>query len=135
VPGRLPRGGFRSPRSPRRSWMKPTRAALYARCSTGHQDVCLQVDELRAVARPRGGEVVGVFAERGISGTEQSRPALYAIVADCKAVKVDVVVVLDVNGPPREAPKRQRGRQQSPSAARLIRPRWSAGAQPADGGA
>ena len=33
--------------------MKPTRAALYARCSTGHQDVGLQVDELRAVADAR----------------------------------------------------------------------------------
>jgi DNA invertase Pin-like site-specific DNA recombinase len=72
---------------------KPTRAALYARCSTGHQDLGLQVDELRAVARQRGWEVVRVYEDSGVSGTERSRPALDALVADCKAGKVDVVVV------------------------------------------
>ncbi|MFZ5481056.1 MAG: recombinase family protein [Myxococcota bacterium] len=72
---------------------RPTRAALYVRCSTGHQDVGLQLDELRAVAAQRGWEVAGVYEDTGISGTERSRPALDRLIADCKAGRVDVVVV------------------------------------------
>lgn len=48
---------------------------------------------MRAVAKQRGWEVVGGYADSGISGTERSRPALDRLVSDCKAGKVDVVVV------------------------------------------
>ena len=70
MPGRLPRAGFRSPRSPRRSWMKPpTRAALYARVSTTNhgQDVGLQLDELRAVAAHGGLHLAAEFVDEGVS--------------------------------------------------------------------
>lgn len=69
-----------------------TRAALYVRCSTDKQDTGMQLDELHAVARQRGWEVV-VYEDAGVSGTTRSRPALDRLVADAKAGRVDVVVV------------------------------------------
>lgn len=69
------------------------RAALYVRCSTERQDTAMQVEELQAVARQRGWDVVDVYEDAGVSGTARSRPALDRLVADAKAGRVDVVVV------------------------------------------
>ncbi len=77
--------------------MKPragtVRAALYARVSTvGHgQDVGLQLEELRQVAAQRGWTVVDEYADQGISGTKESRPALDRMLADAQAGKLDVI--------------------------------------------
>ena len=73
--------------------MKPTRAALYARCSTGHQDVGLQVDALRRLAETRGWSPVEVYVDEGVSGAKDSRPALDRMMADARAGKLDVVAV------------------------------------------
>ena len=74
---------------------KTTRAALYARVSTtGHrQDVGLQLDELRAVARQRGWHVVAEHADDGVSGAATSRPALDAMMEQARRGKLDLVVV------------------------------------------
>jgi len=71
------------------------RAAMYARVSTtGHgQDVGLQVDELRHVAEQRGWNVVGEYIDEGISGAQESRPALDAMLDDARLGRLDLVVV------------------------------------------
>lgn len=71
------------------------RAALYARVSTtGHgQDVGLQLDELRQVARQRGWVVVDEYSDAGVSGLKTSRPGLDRMLADAQAGKLDVVAV------------------------------------------
>jgi DNA invertase Pin-like site-specific DNA recombinase len=73
---------------------RPLRAALYARVSTtGHgQDVGLQLDELHQVARMRGWEPT-VYADEGVSGRKDTRPALDRMMADVQAGKVDLVAV------------------------------------------
>lgn len=72
---------------------KGHRVALYARCSTGHQDVGMQLDELRQVAQQRGWVVVGEYLDEGVSGGDRSRPALDKLVADAKGGKLDIVCV------------------------------------------
>jgi len=69
------------------------RAALYCRVSTSNkgQDVGLQLDELSAVARQRGWEVVGEYIDEGVSGTKDSRPALDNMMADAHTGKLDVI--------------------------------------------
>ncbi len=72
----------------------PLRAALYARVSTvGHgQDVGLQLDELRQVARQRQWSAVE-YVDDGVSGSKDSRPALDRMMADARAGKLDLVAV------------------------------------------
>ena len=74
--------------------IKPIRAGLYARVSTvGHgQDVGLQLDELRQVAAQRGWAATD-YADEGVSGSKDSRPALDRMMADARAGKLDVVAV------------------------------------------
>jgi DNA invertase Pin-like site-specific DNA recombinase len=74
---------------------RPPRVALYARVSTlNHgQDVGLQLDELRQVARQRGWTVADEYVDAGVSGTKTTRPALDRMLADAQAGKLDNVVV------------------------------------------
>jgi DNA invertase Pin-like site-specific DNA recombinase len=69
--------------------------AIYARVSTtGHgQDVGLQVDELRQVARQRGWTIVGEHIDAGVSGSATSRPALDQMLDSARRGKLDLVVV------------------------------------------
>jgi len=67
--------------------------AIYARCSTGRQDVGLQVDELRAMANQRGWNIVHEFKDEGISGAKDSRPGLDALMAAAHAGRIDTVCV------------------------------------------
>lgn len=71
------------------------RVALYARVSTvGHgQDVGLQLDELRQVAKQRGWLVFQEYVDEGISGAKASRPALDRMMKDAQAGRFDVLVV------------------------------------------
>jgi len=80
---------------PRNTPNKTIRAVLYARISTtGHgQDMGLQVSELEQVAAQRGWDVVGVFADEGVSGAMESRPALDRMMDAARRGKVDVVAV------------------------------------------
>ena len=70
------------------------RAGLYARVSTsGHgQDVGLQMEELRQVARQRAWTAVE-FIDDGVSGSIERRPGLDRMLADARAGKLDVIAV------------------------------------------
>ena len=74
---------------------RPIRAAIYARVSTSNhgQDVGLQLEELRQVARQRGWVVVGEFIDEGFSGAKVSRPALDRMTAAIRTGIFDVVMV------------------------------------------
>jgi DNA invertase Pin-like site-specific DNA recombinase len=72
---------------------KAKRAALYLRVSTDFQQTDMQESELRAYVKARGWTVQGIFADRGISGAKDNRPALQELMAACRQRKVDVVVV------------------------------------------
>lgn len=67
------------------------RAALYARVSTDEQDPELQIRELQAVAERRGWSVVGLYVDRGVSGSRESRPELDRLMRATREGKVDVV--------------------------------------------
>ena len=69
------------------------RAALYARVSTSHQgqDVGLQLDELRDLAKARGWRVVGEYVDDGVSGSIRRRPQLDAMLEAVRGGQVDVV--------------------------------------------
>ena len=72
---------------------RPVRVALYARCSTGHQDTGLQMDELRLVAEQRGWVVVSEHVDDGVSGSTTTRPGIDALLREVQTGKVDVVAV------------------------------------------
>lgn len=69
------------------------RAALYVRCSTGHQDTQLQRDDLTEFCRRRGWQVYKVFEDKGISGSTDSRPALDKMMVEARQRKFDVLAV------------------------------------------
>ena len=68
------------------------RTALYARVSTHDQDAENQLLELRGYAERRGWSVVE-YADRGISGSKDSRPALDTLMRDAKRRKFDALLV------------------------------------------
>lgn len=74
---------------------RPVRAALYARVSTVNhgQDVGLQLDELRQVARQRGWDVAGVFRDEGVSGAKTRRPELDRMLEQAREGRFDVVAI------------------------------------------
>ena len=95
---------------------RPLRAALYARVSTtGHgQDVGLQLDELRQVARQRGWVVQDEYVDAGVSGAKTSRPALDRMLADAREGRIDVVAIRKLDRLARSVrhlPKRSHYRQ------------------------
>lgn len=69
------------------------RAALYVRVSTSEQDPGMQVETLTAEASRRGWSIVDVYADRGISGAKDRRPALDRLMADIRAGTVEAVLV------------------------------------------
>ena len=71
---------------------KVQRAALYARVSTFDQEPENQLTELRRYATARGWEAVE-YVDHGVSGTEETRPALDRMLKDIRRRKVDVVIV------------------------------------------
>lgn len=73
---------------------KKIRAGLYARVSTVRdQSTAVQEVELREYAERRGWVVEKIYADKGQSGAKWKRPALDALMADCRRRKVDVVLV------------------------------------------
>ena len=69
------------------------RFGLYARVSTSIQDVGMQLDELRQVARQRGWVIAGEYLDEGVSGTKDHRPALDRMMAAARAGKLDGIAV------------------------------------------
>jgi DNA invertase Pin-like site-specific DNA recombinase len=69
------------------------RVATYLRCSTLEQHVENQRLELTRYVTARGWEVFKEYADEGISGSKDRRPALDALLADAKRRRFDAVVV------------------------------------------
>src|SRR6188768_1407238 len=71
------------------------RAALYMRVSTkGHgQTTETQALALREYAAHRGFNIVEEFRDEGVSGSQNSRPALDRLMKDARSRKFDVIVV------------------------------------------
>ena len=77
---------------------KSVRVALYCRVSTsdGRQDLGLQLDELRQVAKQRGWSVIGEYCDK-ISGAQDRRPGLDKLMADAARGEVDLVAVWKID--------------------------------------
>jgi len=71
----------------------PTRAAIYARVSTTDQTTKNQVRQLTSYCENRGLKVMEVFEDTGISGSQDSRPGLDALMKQARQGKYDAVVV------------------------------------------
>jgi DNA invertase Pin-like site-specific DNA recombinase len=74
---------------------KATRAALYLRVSTKNhgQTTDTQAVALREYAAHRGFQVVNEYADEGISGAKDRRPALDRLMADARKRRFDAVLV------------------------------------------
>lgn len=67
---------------------------LYVRVSTGEQDTAMQERQLReyVCGRPNW-KLYKIYRDKGISGASERRPALTAMVEDCRRRKIHVVCV------------------------------------------
>ena len=70
---------------------KSKRTVFYVRCSTSDQSVEMQLHDLHAVAAQRGWEVVETYADEGISGSKDDRPALNRMMTDAAVGKFNLV--------------------------------------------
>lgn len=79
--------------------MKAKRVAIYVRVSTTDQTTDNQTRELREVAEVAGWDVVGVFADEGISGAKgrDKRPAFDQVLRMVTQRKVDMVAAWSVD--------------------------------------
>jgi DNA invertase Pin-like site-specific DNA recombinase len=73
--------------------MRARRVAIYTRVSTTDQHPAMQERELVEYVSRRNWTVFKKYSDKGISGTVERRPALDALLADCRRRKIDVVVV------------------------------------------
>ena len=73
--------------------MKSKKAAIYLRVSTLDQHPEVQEQELREYVTRRNWTLQKVYCDKGISGATEKRPALDALLDDCRRGKVDVVAV------------------------------------------
>src|SRR5262245_19095415 len=71
--------------------------AIYTRVSTTGQSVENQERELRAVGERHGWEIVEVFADRGISGSKDKRPALDRLMKGVAMRDFDAVAAWSVD--------------------------------------
>jgi DNA invertase Pin-like site-specific DNA recombinase len=72
------------------------RLPLYARTSTVDQHVEAQLGPLREWASRRGGPVAE-YADVGVSGSRDRRPALDRLMRDCRAGRVEVVAIVKLD--------------------------------------
>lgn len=72
---------------------RPSRVGIYARVSTTDQTVENQLLDLRRYCRERGWTVVEEFADHGVSGTKDRRPALDRLMDAVRKRQVDMVLV------------------------------------------
>lgn len=73
--------------------MKSKRAACYTRVSTLDQHPEVQEQEVVEYIARRNWVLHKVYSDKGVSGATERRPALDALLEDCRRRKVDVVVV------------------------------------------
>jgi DNA invertase Pin-like site-specific DNA recombinase len=79
--------------------VKTTYAAIYLRVSTNGQTVENQRRELEAAAAARGWQLVGVYADEGISGAKgrDGRPKLDLMLKDAVRRRFEVAMVWSVD--------------------------------------
>jgi DNA invertase Pin-like site-specific DNA recombinase len=83
---------------PQQSDLPIARVALYARVSTlNNQDPEMQLAELREYAGRRGWEIVEEFTDQGVSGCQESRPALNRLMSDACRRRFDAVLVWKID--------------------------------------
>jgi DNA invertase Pin-like site-specific DNA recombinase len=75
------------------------RVAIYARVSTDGQSVANQIEELQEVANRHGWQVIGTFADRGISGTKgrDARPEFDKLLKAVARRDIDMVAAWSVD--------------------------------------
>jgi len=69
------------------------RVAIYARVSTSDQSTESQLLDLRRYVRERGWHIFNEYADNGISGTTDSRPALNELMNAARKRRFDTVLV------------------------------------------
>ncbi len=69
------------------------RVALYVRVSTKDQSVDMQLNDLERYNKERGFKVFNTYKYNGVSGTQESRPALSELMNDAKKRKFDIILV------------------------------------------
>lgn len=75
-----------------------TQVALYARVSTlNNQDPEMQLAELREYAGRRGWQIVEEFTDQGVSGCNESRPALNRLMSDACRRRFDAILVWKID--------------------------------------
>lgn len=73
--------------------MERKKAAIYTRVSTQDQHPEMQRQELLEYVKRRGWSLFKEYSDRGVSGGVERRPALDALLEDCRRKKIDFVVV------------------------------------------
>ncbi|MGA9415589.1 MAG: recombinase family protein [Terriglobales bacterium] len=73
--------------------MQVKRAAVYTRVSTTDQHPEMQVQELLEYVKRRNWTLYKIYSDKGVSGATERRPALDALLNDCRRRKIDFVVV------------------------------------------
>jgi DNA invertase Pin-like site-specific DNA recombinase len=69
------------------------KAAIYTRVSTQDQHPEMQRQELVEYVKRRGWSLYKEYSDKGVSGSVERRPALDALLEDCRRKKIDFVVV------------------------------------------
>ena len=91
-------GHHRSTTCPQESTRPISSVALYARVSTlNDQDPEMQLAELREYASRRGWQVSDEYIDQGISGSNESRPALNRLMADAYRRRFDAILVWKID--------------------------------------
>lgn len=74
------------------------RVALYARVSTlNNQDPEMQLAELREYVNRRGWLIAEEYVDQGVSGSQESRPALNALMGDAHRRRFDAILVWKID--------------------------------------
>jgi DNA invertase Pin-like site-specific DNA recombinase len=68
-------------------------AGIYARASTAEQHPEYQTRELIEYVKRRNWRIYRIYTDKGVSGALEKRPALDALLNDCRLRKIDFVVV------------------------------------------
>jgi DNA invertase Pin-like site-specific DNA recombinase len=73
--------------------MGTKKAVIYTRVNTMDQHPEMQKQELVDYVKRRGWSLYKEYSDKGVSGAVERRPALDALLEDCRSRKVDMVVV------------------------------------------
>ncbi len=68
------------------------RVGIYARCSTSDQSTDMQLSDLEQFSIERRFKIYRIYKDNGISGTQESRPALNELMNDARKKRFDIVL-------------------------------------------